>query len=338
MRLIVTGSSGQIGTNLALRCLERGHAVLGIDRRPNPWTDAFSSMVADLTAPFSVARLAAQHEDGAWARPDAIVHLAAHAKVHDLVETPQRALENIAMAHHTLELCRALRAPVVLASSREVYGDVDRAVARESDARFDDASSAYAASKIAAETMVHAYTRSYGLPHLVFRLSNVYGRYDDDIERMPRVIPLFVRRIGEGRSVTVFGADKVIDFTYIDDCIDGMVNGLERLAAGHVRNETINLASGRGRSLLEMVEHVGRVLGRLPSVAIEPKRAGEVTRYVASLDKARALLGYEPKVGLEEGIERAVAWQRTWLSRSEADRRSDRVPNTRAIARPAPAR
>jgi UDP-glucose 4-epimerase len=321
MRLIVTGSSGQIGTNLALRCIRAGHSVLGIDRRQNPWTASFQTLVADLTRPFATTQLDAVRPAGAWRRPDVVVHLAAHAKVHALVDSPSLALENVAMAHHALELCRAMHAPIVLASSREVYGDVSRSCVRECDARFDAVTSAYAASKVAAETMAHAYARSYGLPHLVLRLSNVYGRYDDDVERLPRVVPLFIGRIRHGQPVAVFGADKVIDFTYVDDCVDGVLSGVERLVAGRVRNETINLASGRGRSLLELVDQIGRVLGRTPDVAIEPKRPGEVTRYVASLDKARTLLGYEPDVELEEGIERAVAWQLEWQRRSGSGRR-----------------
>jgi len=309
VRLIITGSSGQIGTNLALCCLRRGHDVLGIDCRPNGWTGAFGCALADLRQPLETLRPSAGYGDNAWERPDVVVHLAAHAKVHELVQTPQRALENIVMTHHVLEFCRLRRVPVVFASSREVYGDVGRASVRESDARFEDATSAYAASKIAGETMVRAYARSYGLRYLIVRLSNVYGRYDDDLQRMQRVVPLFIRAIDEGRPVTVFGADKVIDFTYVDDCIDGIVAGVERLHAGRVLDETINLACGEGRSLVDLVEAIGRVLHRRPTVLIVPKRVGELTRYVASLDNARRLLDFEPKVRLDEGIRRAIAWQ-----------------------------
>ena len=274
MRLIITGSSGQIGTNLALRCIRRGHTVLGVDCRANEWTDAFPCLFADLREPLRPERIPGAGVGSGWERPDAIVHLAAHAKVHELVQAPERALENIAMTQHVLELCRALDVPFVFASSREVYGDVHRVRTNESDARFDAATSAYAASKIAGETMVHAYACSYGLRFLVLRLSNVYGRYDGDLQRMQRVVPLFIRRIGEGRPVTLFGADKVVDFTHVDDCIDGIARGVERLIAGSVRNETINLAYGQGHSLLELVEHIGRALRRRPAVILERSEPG----------------------------------------------------------------
>lgn len=310
MRLIITGSSGQIGTNLALRCIERGHEVLGIDWRPNPWTDAVPCMRADLRAPHSLPRLT--RAQPGWLRPDAVVHLAAHAKVHELVETPQRALENIVMTHHVLEFCRAQQVPIIFTSSREVYGDVHRERACEADARLDQATSSYAASKTAAESMLHAYACSYGMRYLVLRLSNVYGRYDNDLQRMERVVPLFIKAIDGGEPVTVFGADKVIDFTYIDDCVEGIVCGVERIATGRVRNEAINLAYGQGHGLLELVEHIGRALGCAPLVRLADKRPGEVTYYVADIDKARRLLDFDPKVGLEEGIRRAVAWHLEW--------------------------
>jgi len=311
VRLIITGSSGQIGTNLALRCLALGHAVLGIDCRPNPWTASVPTIIADLrqSCPISLLCTGASSMGKTWNAADVVVHLAAHAKVHDLVETPRRALENVQMTQHVLDLCRSLQSPIVFASSREIYGDVVRAVSHETEARLDHAASPYAASKIAGEALVQAYSRCYGIPHLVLRLSNVYGRCDNDVERLPRVIPLFMRQIRNGKPVTVFGADKILDFTFIDDCIEGVILGIERLRSGDTHNETINLAYGKGRSLLEVAAIIGRELDRRPSITVLPKRRGEITRYVASLDKARALLGFEPKVSLEEGIRRAIAWQ-----------------------------
>ncbi len=308
MRILITGSSGQIGTNLALRCLERGHEVAGIDCRANGWTDAFPTAIGDLTRPLDGTASPAASRSPRPLRPDVVVHLAAHAKVHQLVQEPRRALENVSMAHHALEYCRLHAVPIVFASSREVYGDVPRESVRECDADFGSTASPYAASKIAGESMVYAYARNYGLPYLVFRLSNVYGRYDNDLDRMERVIPLFIRRIAGGMPVTVFGPEKVLDFTYVDDCVDGLVGGIERLAAGGVRDETFNLAFGEGHSLPQLAQWVGEATGAKPRIALERPRAGEVIRYVADIGKARSLLGFAPRVGLREGIRRAVAW------------------------------
>jgi UDP-glucose 4-epimerase len=300
MRILITGSSGQIGTNLALRCIAAGHQVLGVDIRPNGWTRAYPTLLQDLTAGSAHAALAQAHRE--HGRPDVVVHLAAHAKVHLLVQRPALAMENIAMAQQVLESCRAAALPIVFASSREVYGNAARASTCETDAALADAASPYAASKIAGEALVQSYGRCYGLPWLVFRLSNVYGRYDDDLERMERVIPLFTRKLLAGEPLTVYGADKVLDFTHVDDCVAGLYAGIEALHAGGLRDETFNLARGQGHTLVQMAHWLAQALGRPADIRLEPAQAGEMTHYVANIDKARALLGYAPATSLREGL------------------------------------
>ncbi|HOW19228.1 MAG TPA: GDP-mannose 4,6-dehydratase, partial [Phycisphaerae bacterium] len=200
--------------------------------------------------------------------------------------------------------------PFVFGSSREVYGDIHRHVTDEAAADFVVAESPYSASKIAGEALVYSYGECYGLPHLVFRFSNVYGRYDDDIERLERVVPLFIRRIGNDEPITVYGKQKVLDFTYVDDCIDGIVRGIDALVAGKLRSETINLAYGHGNSLLDLVNITALALGKEPKVTYEPARPGEIMRYVADITKARQLLGYEPQTPLSAGLPKEIAWQR----------------------------
>jgi UDP-glucose 4-epimerase len=221
------------------------------------------------------------------------------------------------LTFNVLEYCRANRVPLLFSSSREVYGDIHRYITEEAQADFWYTESPYSASKIGGEALIYAYARCYGLRYLVFRFSNVYGRFDSDIERMERVIPLFIRRLERGEAVTVYGRDKVLDFTYVDDCVDGIVRGVDRLLRGEVRNETINLAYGQGNSLVHMAELVADALGVEPRIRVEEaKRAGEVTHYVADLSKAVALLDYRPRTSLEQGIPKAVSWWREWNGRS----------------------
>lgn len=316
MRILITGSSGQIGTNLALHLLESGHEVFGIDVRPNIWTDAFPTLLQDLAAPFSDFRGGLGHAPYPPGL-DAVVHFAAHAKVHELVQQPARALENITMTFNVLEFCRHNELPVIFSSSREVYGDIHRYITDESHADFAFTESPYSASKIAGEALIYSYAQCYGLRYLVFRFSNVYGRYDIDIERMERVIPLFIRKIARSEPITVYGEAKVLDFTYVDDCVAGVALGLRRLVDGSVANQTINLAYGRGNSLVTLAETIGAALGVAPRLTLAPPRVGEVTHYVADIARARSMLGYEPRVPLEEGIPRAVAWARAyWAAQS----------------------
>src|SRR5437667_17451 len=103
------------------------------------------------------------------------------------------------------------------------------------------AKSPYSASKIAGEALLYSYARCYSLPMLVFRFSNVYGRFDNDLDRMERVIPLFVRKIYDGEPITVYGRDKMLDFTYVDDCISGLVPGINGLVEGRLVNQTLNV-------------------------------------------------------------------------------------------------
>jgi UDP-glucuronate 4-epimerase len=310
VRVLVTGSSGQIGTNLALRLLADGHEVFGVDQRINTWTDEFRYLIQDLSGRYPA------FPEGIGGVPypetDVVVHLAAHAKVHQLVAQPQRALENAMMTFNVLEYCRQRSLPLVFSSTREVYGDVHRFEGYgEETADFAFTESPYSASKIASEAFIYAYARCYGLRYLAFRFSNVYGRFDNDLQRMSRVLPLFMHQMARGEPITVYGgSDKVLDFTYIDDCVDGIARGVEALVAGAVENETINLAYGEGNTLVRAAELIAAELDVEPKMTIAPSLLGEVTRYVADIRKARDLLAWEPQTPLAEGIPKAVAWFR----------------------------
>jgi nucleoside-diphosphate-sugar epimerase len=303
MNVLITGSSGQIGTNVALGLLDRGDRVLGVDKRPNPWTDRIDTRVLDLTR-ISPAKLRIRP------KPDVVLHLAANAKVFELVERPERAMDNVKMLYAVLEHCRRETIPIIFASSREVYGDIHHHLTNEAAADFIVAESPYSASKIAGEAFIYSYFRCYDLPYVVFRFSNVYGRFDNDLDRMERVIPLFIDRIARRCPIVVYGHEKVLDFTYVDDCVRGVIAGIDALAANRLRAETINLASGRGSTLVDLVNLISLGLRVEPHVTYEPARPGEVTHYVADLTKAGKLLGYRAITPLTGGIPLTLAWQR----------------------------
>jgi nucleoside-diphosphate-sugar epimerase len=308
MRVLVTGASGQIGTNLALRLLADGHEVFGVDKRVNTWTELVPTLLQDLAGRYPAFRGGINGVE--YPPVDIAVHLAAHAKVHQLVREPHRALENAVMTFNMLEFCRLANVPLVFSSTREVYGDVHRFEGYgEETADFAFTESPYSASKIAGEALVYAYARCYGLRYLVFRFSNVYGRFDNDLRRMSRVIPRFIHEVSSGTPITIYGGrDKVLDFTYVEDCVDGIARGVNALASGDVTNETINLAFGEGNTLVRAAELIGEALGVEPKMTLAPSLVGEVTRYVADIRKARDLLEWEPRTPLSEGIPRAVSW------------------------------
>jgi nucleoside-diphosphate-sugar epimerase len=326
MRVLITGSSGQIGTNLGLRLLADGHEVFGIDKRQNAWTEAFPTWLQDLAGHYPAFRGGIGGVE--YPEVDLVVHLAAHAKVHQLVREPHRALENAIMTFNVLEYARGLGLPLVFSSTREVYGDVHRFEEyAEEAADFAYTESPYSASKITSEAFIYSYARCYGLNYLVFRFSNVYGRFDNDLWRMERVLPLFMHQLSRGEGITIFGGDeKVLDFTFIDDCVDGIARGVYALAEKRVTNQTVNLAYGEGNTLVRAAELIAQELGVEPQVTIAPSLLGEVTHYVADVRKARELFDWEPQTPLAGGIPRSVAWFKEWrAAHPEEDRPFERT-------------
>ena len=314
MKIIITGASGLIGTNVALRLLDGGHEVFGVDERPNPWTPRVSVHEQDLRAPHGDADRAAWR---AFGRADAVVHLAARAKVHESVERPENALDNYKSTHGVLEHCRLAGSdgrpvPIIYGSSRETYGEQSVFPVPEDAVRLEGAASPYAAAKLADEALIGAYRRCYDLDFVIIRYSNVYGRYDD-YDRLGRVLPIFFDRIPRGETVPIYGAEKAYDFTYIDDAVDGTYAAVEQLVANPqcVSGNAINLGTGEPTTLLEAAQIVARTAGVEPKLDPQPMRAGEISRYVADLSRARALLGYEPQWPPERGIPEFFSWWRS---------------------------
>ncbi|HKI99058.1 MAG TPA: NAD-dependent epimerase/dehydratase family protein [bacterium] len=302
-KVLVTGSSGTIGTRLCERLMaETDCTVAGIDRRPNAWNPAVQAVtvVADLLDPAAFAELPTDF--------DVVIHLAANARVHDVVVDPDQARDNILTIYNVLEFCRRNAIPrVMFASSREVYGNADGLVHAEQPVHLDTCESPYAASKMAGEALVTSYQRCYGLDFVNIRFSNVYGMYDDS----NRVVPLFIRLTKQGQDLTVFGKDKLLDFTYIDDAVHGVMQVLERFE--RARNQVYNLAFGAGTTILEVAETLRDRLGAKTQIHLGDVRAGEVVQYVADITKAREMLQYAPQVPFKEGIERTVQWYEAHL-------------------------
>ncbi|OGJ56352.1 hypothetical protein A3D88_01685 [Candidatus Peribacteria bacterium RIFCSPHIGHO2_02_FULL_52_16] len=297
MKILVTGSSGTVGTRLCEVLLERGHDVVGVDWHPNKWNPALDkiTVIKDL-----------REEEGWKDVPrdvDAIIHLAANARVYDLVKDPVRARDNFITTFHMLEFARkAGIKKFIFSSSREVYGNAEAKEFTEDKISVDLCESPYTASKIGGEATVQAYRRCYGIKAVILRFSNVYGAYDDS----DRIVPLFIRQAKEGKKLTVFGEGKCLDFTYIDDTINGVILALEQ--CGKHDGEVFNIAYGTGTTLVELAESIKKLTKSASEIVMAPPRLGEVTYYVADIAKAKKQLGYQPKISFEEGIRRTVSW------------------------------
>lgn len=294
--VLITGSSGTVGTALAASLLEKGYDVTGVDSMPNKWLDAVDERTIELDL---------TDQDALDELPetiDLVIHLAANARVHKLVQNPELAQENFDTTFNILEYATDIGADLVFSSSREVYGNNEQVIFDETDTYVDECESPYTASKIGGEALVKSYDNCYDIETSIVRFSNVYGKYDAS----DRVIPLFLAQASRGEDLTVYGDSKVLDFTYIDDCIAGVERVIEQFHK--TSGTTFNIASGRGTSLVELAQTIVDRLGADVSITVEPNRTGEVGRYVADISKAQKMLGYEPENQIEEGINATVDW------------------------------
>ncbi len=300
MKILVTGSSGTIGTRLCEKLLSAGHEVVGADWEPCKWNTDVEALRIDIDL---------RHAEELKKLPtdvDLIIHLAANARVYELVEHPERAIDNFIDTFNILEFARKNDIKkMMFASSRETYGNIhlpDGEKYTEDKAHFMTCESPYTASKIGGEALFEAYKRCYGIDTIIFRFSNVYGMYDDSI----RVVPLFYRQAKAGELLKVFGKEKCLDFTYIDDCVDGIILSIDNFESA--KNETYNLAFVDGTTIMHLAEQIVELLGSSSKIETTSSRTGEVTHYIADISKAKKAVGYSPKTNFEDGIRLSMEW------------------------------
>jgi len=297
---LLTGSSGTIGTRLFETLLPR-HEVVGADIKMNKWNPEVNrhTTIVDLRDRGQFSMLPAGF--------DMVIHFAANARVYELVKEPELALDNVVMTFNVLEYARRNRiGRVLFASSRESYGNImDNEAISEDRVRLDNCESPYAASKVSGEAMVQAYRRAYGLNFVMVRFSNVYGMYDDS----ERVVPLWIRQCMKGEDLIVYGKDKLLDFTYIDDAVDAVVRAIDRF--DNVGGNTFNIACGEAVGLLDVANILKRLLNSSSKMVIQGNRPGEVWKFKADISKARRLLDYQPKVRISEGLAKSVSWYKS---------------------------
>ncbi len=303
MNILVTGSSGTIGTRLCEKLLEQGHTVVGLDWVENKWQPSVQAVTTVLDMRDEKALMSWKPN----VKIDALVHLAANARVYELVEHPDRARDNFVTLFNALEFARKNDIKKFLfASSRESYGNAPHEKFTEDLVRVENCESPYTASKVGGEALVHSYTRCYGIDNIIFRFSNVYGMYDDSV----RVVPLFIRLARKNEPMMIFGKEKCLDFTYIDDTVAGIILALEKFDSA--KNDTYNLAFGSGTTILHLAERVKELFESTSQMTMGNPRTGEVVRYIADISKAKEKLGYNPQTDFEAGILKAVEWYKKY--------------------------
>jgi nucleoside-diphosphate-sugar epimerase len=307
MKILLTGSSGTIGTRLFEKLVHLDYDVIGVDRKSNEWNTSLNkkTIKIDLLKQNSLTKLPTN--------VDLVIHLAANARVYDLIKNPNLALENMITAFNVIDFAKKINSNFIFSSSREVYGNsFDENTITEEKAKIEFSESPYSASKICAEALIHSYKNTFDLNFIIIRFSNVYGIYDVS----DRVIPLWIKRALKNENIIIYGADKILDFTYIDDAVNGVIKAIERF--DKIKAQTFNIASnGRGKALTYVAHKIIELLESESKITIKENRQGEVYKFQADISKAIKLLDYKPNVDLDEGLIKTIRWYKQFEKRCE---------------------
>jgi UDP-glucuronate 4-epimerase len=313
MRVLVTGAAGFVGSRLSKTLLARGDQVIGFDNLNDYYAIEHKNRhLADLlpNKQFKFVQADLRHADAVLTifnqqKPDAVAHLAAMAAVRYSVEHPLIYGEvNVQGTVHVLDAARKIGKPrCVLASTGSAYGEITPVPFKETAAA-DRPLAPYPASKRAMELLAHSYAHLWKLPTTILRFFNVYGPHG-----RPDMMPWrWSHMINQDEQITLYDGGRLKrDWTYVDDIVDGFIAALDK----PFDYEIINLGCGCPVENIEFVHIIEKLVGKKARILEAPKPASEPPITFADISKAKAMLGYEPKVGVEEGLKRFVDWMRT---------------------------
>ena len=310
-RVVITGAAGFIGSHLAEALLDRGYEVIGID---NLLTGDTANIAHLTNRDFTFIKLDVTNYIYLDGPVDFVLHWASPASPIDYLELPIPTLKVGALGtHKALGLAKAKGARFVLASTSEVYGDPLEHPQKESywgNVNPIGPRGVYDEAKRFAEAMTVAYHRYHGLDTKVVRIFNTYGprmRVNDG-----RAVPAFISQALANQDVTVFGdGTQTRSFTYISDLVDGII----RLMLSSV-NEPVNIGNPREMTIEEIAGTIIKMIGSTSKIVHAPLPTDDPKVRQPDITRARALLGWEPKVSLEEGLVKTIAYFRTKVAPS----------------------
>jgi dTDP-glucose 4,6-dehydratase len=306
MRIVITGAAGFIGSHLSERLLDLGHSVVGID---NLITGDLAN-IAHLTGrDFVFIRHNVTNYINVEGPVDRVFHWASPASPIDYLEWPIPTLKVGALGtHNALGLAKAKGARFMLASTSEVYGDPLEHPQKETywgNVNPIGPRGVYDEAKRFAEAITMAYHRYHGLDAKIVRIFNTYGprmRIRDG-----RAVPNFIAQALRDEDVTIFGSGRQTrSFCYVSD----LVGGLLALMDSEV-NEPVNIGNPHEMSIEEMARLIIRMTGSKSHIVFQPLPVDDPQVRQPDITKARTLLGWEPKVTLEEGLTSTIEYFRT---------------------------
>jgi nucleoside-diphosphate-sugar epimerase len=299
VRTLVTGGGGFIGSNLAHALLEAGHEVRVLDNFSTGNRTNLAGIAGQVEVVEGELR-SYERVHAAVRGVDVVFHQGALPSVPRSIQDPLTTSAvnvegtlNVLLASRDSEVRR-----VVFASSSSVYGNSGTLPRVESAA--PDAISPYAVSKLAAERYCVSFSRVYALETVCLRYFNVFGPRQDPTSQYSAVVPRFVAAIAAGRAVRIHGdGSQSRDFTYVANIVEA---NLLAASARQVSGRVVNVATGRSVSVDALADEIGAALGKPVEKEFLPTRTGDVRDSWADLGEAQRLLGYEPRVSLEQGL------------------------------------
>jgi nucleoside-diphosphate-sugar epimerase len=299
---LVTGGAGFIGSHISEALVRRGQRVRVVDSLVTGYArnvrDGVEFVQGDLADP-AVAKAAV-------AGMDYVIHQAAIPSVPRSVEKPEES--HRANIDGTLQILLAARSAkikrVVFAGSSSVYGDTE--VLPKTEVMPTNPLSPYALQKLMGEMYLKMFTRLYGLETVTTRYFNVFGPRQDPGSPYSGVISLFIKALSEGTQPVIYGdGEQTRDFTYVTNVVDGVLRAVETPGVG---GEVFNVATNNRTSLNQLLATLKKIFGSNVEPIYREPRAGDVRDSQADISKAQQMLGYQPTVGLEEGLRKTVDW------------------------------
>jgi UDP-glucose 4-epimerase len=313
MRVLVTGGGGFIGSNLVRALVERGDDVRVLDNFSTGNRMNLAELANDVEIVEGELR-SYERVHAATRGVEVVFHQGALPSVPRSVQDPLTT--SAVNVEGTLNVLLAARDEgvrrVVCASSSSVYGNSGDLPRFET--AHPDPISPYGVSKLAAERYCVSFSRVYPLQTVALRYFNVFGPNQDPTSQYAAVVPRFITAIADGRPVAIYGdGEQRRDFTYVENVVEA--NVLAAVTEG-VSGAVLNVATGRPTSVNELADTIGSLLGRPVERDDQPERTGDVRDSWADVTRSRDLLGWEPRIGLEEGLRLAAEFflQRTALA------------------------
>ena len=311
MKFLVTGGAGFIGHNVVRQLEQQGHECFVLDCLTNYGfvpQDELNYLARERKQRIkaNVAHIDLRDINAVtnWFKTfsfnvDAVIHLASFPRQKVVSQNPVMASEVMSTALvNLLELTRRLRIPkFVYISSSMVYGDFTDDVREDAVC---NPQGQYGIMKLMGEWLVKDYARRTGMEYVIIRPSAVYGPLDVE----DRVVAKFMLTAMRGETLKVNGAGETLDFTYVDDAADGIVAAALEVGAA---NDTYNITKSHSVSLLQAAEMVVKIVGK-GSIEVRNKDADFPSRGALNIDRARTILGYDPKVDVEEGFRAYYDW------------------------------